>query len=85
MHNKVVTIIERALRELGLDTLRFNFRGIGQSAGSFDEGIGESEDLAAVVDWARKVRPGAAALAGRIFIRQLCGPAQRASVSRPMP
>ena len=57
MHNKVVTIIERALRELGLDTVRFNFRGIGKSEGSFDEGKGESEDLASVVDWARRMRP----------------------------
>ncbi|MEZ5521539.1 MAG: alpha/beta hydrolase [Dokdonella sp.] len=68
MHNKVVTIIERALRELGLDTLRFNFRGIGQSEGAFDDGIGESEDLAAAVAWARRVRPGAALwLAGFSF------------------
>jgi hypothetical protein len=59
MHNKVVTIIERSLRELGFDTVRFNFRGIGKSAGEFDEGEGESEDLAAVVQWARAVRPGA--------------------------
>ncbi|MBL0163902.1 MAG: alpha/beta hydrolase [Xanthomonadales bacterium] len=58
MHNKVVTIIERSLRELGLDTVRFNFRGIGKSAGTFDEGEGESDDLAAVVAWARTVRPG---------------------------
>jgi hypothetical protein len=58
MHNKVVTIIERSLRELGFDTVRFNFRGIGKSAGEFDEGEGESEDLAAVVQWARAVRPG---------------------------
>ncbi|MEP6881558.1 MAG: alpha/beta family hydrolase [Dokdonella sp.] len=68
MHNKVVTIIERSLRELGLDTVRFNFRGIGKSAGTFDEGVGESEDLAAVVEWARKVRPKAALwLAGFSF------------------
>ncbi|TXG77800.1 MAG: alpha/beta hydrolase [Rhodocyclaceae bacterium] len=59
MHNKVVTITERALRELGLDTVRFNFRGIGNSEGTFDDGKGESEDLACVVDWVRRVRPGA--------------------------
>ena len=59
MHNKVVTIIERSLRELGFDTVRFNFRGIGKSAGTFDEGHGESDDLAAVVSWARSVRPDA--------------------------
>lgn len=58
MHNKVVTIIERALRELGLATVRFNFRGVGASEGSFDEGNGESDDLAAIVGWVREVRPG---------------------------
>lgn len=57
MHNKVVTIIERALSELGLDTLRFNFRGVGKSEGVYDEGNGEGDDLAAVVAWARRVRP----------------------------
>ncbi len=68
MHNKVVTIIERSLRELGLATVRFNFRGVGASAGSYDEGNGESDDLAAVVEWARRQRPGTALwLAGFSF------------------
>ncbi len=57
MHNKVVTMLERALRESGLDTVRFNFRGTGASEGSYDEGNGEGEDLAAVVAWVRRVRP----------------------------
>ena len=57
MHNKVVTMVERALRESGLDTVRFNFRGTGESAGSYDEGNGEGDDLAAVVEWVRRVRP----------------------------
>jgi alpha/beta superfamily hydrolase len=57
MHNKVVTMVERALRESGLDTVRFNFRGAGQSDGSYDEGRGESDDLAAVVAWVRRSRP----------------------------
>jgi alpha/beta superfamily hydrolase len=68
MHNKVVTMVERALRESGLDTVRFNFRGTGASAGSYDDGDGESEDLAAVVAWLRRVRPGDALwLAGFSF------------------
>ena len=68
MHNKVVTIIERALRELGLATVRFNFRGIGQSEGTFDEGLGEGDDLAAVIDWVRTTCPGDAVwLAGFSF------------------
>ncbi|MGC1548690.1 MAG: alpha/beta fold hydrolase [Rhodanobacter sp.] len=57
MHNKVVTMVERALRESGLDTVRFNFRGTGDSEGSYDDGNGESDDLASVVAWVRKVRP----------------------------
>ncbi|WP_266170265.1 alpha/beta hydrolase [Dyella subtropica] len=68
MHNKVVTMVERSLRESGLDTVRFNFRGTGASEGSYDNGIGESDDLAAVVAWVRKVRPGEALwLAGFSF------------------
>jgi uncharacterized protein len=68
MHNKVVTMLERSLRESGLATLRFNFRGVGASEGEYAEGIGESEDLAAVVDWVRSRRGGDAIwLAGFSF------------------
>lgn len=68
MHNKVVTMVERALRECGLDTVRFNFRGTGASQGSHDQGIGEGDDLAAVVAWARHTHPGDALwLAGFSF------------------
>jgi uncharacterized protein len=57
MHNKVVTMVERSLRELGLATVRFNFRGTGKSAGEFDEGRGETLDLLAVAEWVRAQRP----------------------------
>ncbi|HET6632576.1 MAG TPA: alpha/beta fold hydrolase [Rhodanobacteraceae bacterium] len=57
MRNKVVTMLERALRESGLATLRFNFRGVGGSTGSFGGGDGEADDLAAVAAWARSQRP----------------------------
>ena len=57
MHNKVVTMAARALRECGAITIRFNFRGTGQSAGTFDEGRGEADDLRAVVAWARAKFP----------------------------
>lgn len=57
MHNKVVTILERSMRELGLRTVRFNFRGVGASEGRFDDGYGETDDLFAVVEWVRKTRP----------------------------
>ncbi|MGH8234912.1 MAG: alpha/beta hydrolase [Rhodanobacteraceae bacterium] len=57
MRNKVVTMLERSLREAGLATVRFNFRGVGVSVGEFDNGDGESGDLVAVVQWVRKARP----------------------------
>ncbi|MEM1080178.1 MAG: alpha/beta fold hydrolase [Pseudomonadota bacterium] len=57
MRNKVVTIMERSLREIGLATVRFNFRGTGESAGTFDDGVGELDDLRAVIDWVQRTRP----------------------------
>ncbi|MCQ4164303.1 alpha/beta hydrolase [Tahibacter harae] len=68
MHNKVVTMVSRSLVELGLATVRFNFRGVGNSAGSYDEGQGETDDLVAVAGWLRRERPGDALwLAGFSF------------------
>jgi len=57
MHNKVVTILERSMRELGLRTVRFNFRGVGHSVGTHDDGYGETDDLFAVAEWVRRTRP----------------------------
>ncbi len=57
MHNKVVTILERSMRELGLRTVRFNFRGTGESEGEHDDGYGEIDDLFAVAEWVRRTRP----------------------------
>ncbi|MEO6228035.1 MAG: alpha/beta fold hydrolase [Thermomonas sp.] len=57
MHNKVVTMTSRALRECGATTLRFNFRGVGQSEGTFDDGGGELDDLRAVAAWAKTHHP----------------------------
>jgi alpha/beta superfamily hydrolase len=68
MHNKVVTMAARALRECGADTVRFNFRGVGASEGTFDDGDGELDDLRAVATWVRAQRPDAALwLAGFSF------------------
>jgi len=52
MENKVVTTLARALQECAFPTVRFNFRGVGASGGSYDEGRGETDDAAAVADWA---------------------------------
>ena len=57
MHNKVVTMAARSLRELGATTVRFNFRGVGESSGTFDHGNGERGDLLAVAAWVREQRP----------------------------
>lgn len=53
MDNKVVQTLAKAFGELGFATMRFNFRGVGESAGTFDDGIGETEDAAAALTWAR--------------------------------
>lgn len=58
MFNKVVTTLDRGLGELGLATVRFNFRGVGKSAGEHDEGRGETDDLVAVAEWVRREKPG---------------------------
>ncbi len=57
MHNKVVTMVARAVRELGLAAVVFNFRGVGASAGEYDDGRGETEDLLSVASWVQRVRP----------------------------
>jgi alpha/beta superfamily hydrolase len=54
MQNKVVTTIARAFVELGAACMRFNFRGVGASAGSFADGIGERDDARAAVSWMRE-------------------------------
>lgn len=52
MDNKVVHTVSRALHRLGFSTVRFNFRGVGQSQGEHDEGRGETDDTVRVVEWA---------------------------------
>ncbi len=58
MHNKVVHTVARALRGAGAATLRFNFRGVGHSAGRYDDGVGEGADALAAVSAARERWPG---------------------------
>ena len=53
MENKVVTTLMRTYRDLGIHVLRFNFRGVGQSEGEFDNAKGEFYDLLAVIDWVK--------------------------------
>jgi alpha/beta superfamily hydrolase len=49
MHNNVVVAIAQAYRVAGFSTLRFNFRGVGASSGSYDGGIGEQDDIKAAL------------------------------------
>ena len=49
MNNKVVTTTGRQLLILQIPVIRFNFRGVGASAGEFDHGIGETEDLLHII------------------------------------
>lgn len=65
MDNKVVQTLARAFVQCGWRAVRFNFRGVGASAGVHDNGIAETEDLLTVV---RQVAPeGALSLAGFSF------------------
>lgn len=57
MDNKVVTTLMRTYRDLGVHVLRFNFRGVGQSEGVFDNAVGELDDLLAVIAWAKNNLP----------------------------
>jgi alpha/beta superfamily hydrolase len=60
MLNKVVHTLCRAMNELGMPAVRFNFRGVGASEGRFADGAGEAQDAQAVCAWARARYPGAA-------------------------
>jgi acetylornithine deacetylase len=53
MHNKVVYHAMKAFTSLGLPVLRFNFRGVSLSEGTFDNGKGEQDDARAALDWLR--------------------------------
>jgi uncharacterized protein len=61
MDNKVAQTLARTLVQLGYAVFRSNFRGVGRTAGTHDEGIGERDDLHAVLVHAR-ARPGCAEL-----------------------
>ena len=51
MHTKVVYQAAKALSRIGCAVLRFNFRGVGASAGAFDDGPGEQDDFRAALDF----------------------------------
>ncbi len=57
MDNKVVTVVAKTFDQLGLKTVRFNFRGVGKSEGHYANGVGETGDLKAILTWVRKTCP----------------------------
>lgn len=58
LRNKVVHTLARSFVRLECAALRFNFRGVGRSAGEWDEGDGELDDTRAAVAWMRRQHPG---------------------------
>jgi len=68
MDNPVVVRAQEVCAELGLATLRFNFRGVGASGGVHAGGVGEQDDAAAALDTlAKAIGDGAVAIAGYSF------------------
>lgn len=63
LHTHAVYRLARAVRTSGGTSLRFNYRGVGRSAGSYDQARGEAEDTRAVLDWLAAERPGMPLLA----------------------
>ncbi len=61
MNNKVVYTLYHAFVRQGFAALRFNFRGVGRSQGTFDRGEGELSDAAAALDWLQTYNPNASA------------------------
>lgn len=57
MHTKAVFRAAQALADARIAALRFNFRGVGTSTGSYEEGIGEQDDVRAALDWLEKQYP----------------------------
>jgi uncharacterized protein len=62
MHNKVVYQTAKVLDSLGIPVLRFNFRGVGASEGSYDHGVGEEDDVRTALDYLGAQFPGVSLL-----------------------
>lgn len=73
MHTKAVFRTAQALNEAGLLALRFNFRGVGTSTGSYEEGVGEKEDVRAALDWLADEAPGLPLVAGGFSFGSIVG------------
>jgi len=67
MYNAVVEIIVQAFQEQNFSTLRFNYRGVGASQGSYDHGTGETRDTRQAMDYLAKIGIERYYLAGYSF------------------
>lgn len=81
LHNKVVFRAARGLEAANVATLRFNFRGVGASAGRHDEGEGEQDDFNAALNWLIKKHPRKTVFAGGFSFGSWV--ASRAGCERP--
>ncbi len=59
MNNRVTYTLFQTFSSLGFSVLRFNFRGVGRSQGTYDEGLGELGDAAAALDWLQMMNKNA--------------------------
>ena len=59
MNEQITQKLYKDFVDRGFATLRFNFRGVGRSQGSFDNGIGELSDAASALDWVQQIHPEA--------------------------
>lgn len=59
MNDRITQHLYKTFVDRGFAVLRFNFRGVGRSQGSFDNGIGELSDAAAALDWVQSIHPEA--------------------------
>jgi len=67
MHNNVVISITKTYQKMGYTTLRFNFRGVGNSQGSYGDGVGEQEDVRAAISYLADLSINQIDLAGYSF------------------
>jgi alpha/beta superfamily hydrolase len=87
MQNKVVTTAAKAFLQQGISTIRFNYRGVGASTGTYGDFIGETEDLLSIIDWAQQQIPDLQLwLAGFSFGAYISaqGALQRASITQQL-
>lgn len=82
MHTKAVYQAAQGLVEAGLVALRFNFRGVGTSTGSHDQGIGEQDDVRAALDWLEAEHPRLPLVSGGFSFGSMVGLAVGADDAR---